>query len=183
MVYIVSENKIEIKHLEHLNDNVLKDLCAPIGVRIEIRNKILEYLQEKDVAEVFSIGTYFWSNVLSWVYYGLQADTITIEQSSTSVSNIERTNYVDEVSQIEQNQSLRSEAEEEKENLDSIRAELEQFLRPPLPDFDLRTLMQTSPLGNSVLNYYKANNTLDDTRRNRLVDIIVKHIFNYIVKL
>lgn len=53
---------------------------------------------------------------------------------------------------------------------------------PVFPDFDLKTLLQTSPLGNSVLNFYQANQGLDHTRRSRLVDIIMKHIFNFIIK-
>lgn len=55
-------------------------------------------------------------------------------------------------------------------------------LRPPLPEFDLRTLLHTSPLGNSILNFYETNNCLDQKRRSRLVDIIIKHLFTYIVK-
>ncbi|KAK9680854.1 hypothetical protein QE152_g38780 [Popillia japonica] len=47
--------------------------------------------------------------------------------------------------------------------------------------FDLETLLNTTPLGNSVLNYYKTNGILDNTRRNRLVDTISKHIFTYII--
>ncbi|CAH0562948.1 unnamed protein product [Brassicogethes aeneus] len=46
------------------------------------------------------------------------------------------------------------------------------------PDFDLKTLLQTSPLG----KFYETNNSLDNLRRGRLVDIIIKHLFNYIVK-
>lgn len=50
------------------------------------------------------------------------------------------------------------------------------------PDFELHTLLQTSPMGHSILKYYQTNNCLDTTRRGRLVDIIVKHLYNYIIK-
>lgn len=50
------------------------------------------------------------------------------------------------------------------------------------PNFDLETLLQTSPLGLAVLNYYKTYSTLDEKNRNRLVDIIIKHVFQYIIK-
>ncbi|KAK4886435.1 hypothetical protein RN001_002706 [Aquatica leii] len=56
------------------------------------------------------------------------------------------------------------------------------ILQPSFPNFDLATLLSTSPFGLSVLNFYKENNNLDYTRRNRLTDIIIKHIFNHIVK-
>ncbi|KAK4875225.1 hypothetical protein RN001_011647 [Aquatica leii] len=59
---------------------------------------------------------------------------------------------------------------------------VEYILQPSFPNFDLATLLSTSPFGLSVLNFYKENNNLDHTRRNRLTDIIIKHIFNYIVK-
>ncbi|KAF5308020.1 hypothetical protein FQR65_LT18285 [Abscondita terminalis] len=55
------------------------------------------------------------------------------------------------------------------------------YLRPQLPDFDLNTLLQTSPLGKCVLNYYKANQSLDNSNRSRLVDIITKHLYTYII--
>lgn len=53
--------------------------------------------------------------------------------------------------------------------------------RPRLPDFDLNTLLQTSPLGNTIINYYKTNSYLDNSHRTRLVDIICKHIYTFIV--
>lgn len=56
------------------------------------------------------------------------------------------------------------------------------YIRPQYEDFDLKTLLITSPLGKSVLTYYESYKKLDNTRRNRLCSIIVKHLFNYIVK-
>ncbi|KAF5278704.1 hypothetical protein FQR65_LT15592 [Abscondita terminalis] len=53
------------------------------------------------------------------------------------------------------------------------------YLRPQLPEFDLNTLLQTSPLGKCVLNYYKANQSLDNSNRSRLVNIITKHLYTY----
>ncbi|CAH0562887.1 unnamed protein product [Brassicogethes aeneus] len=49
-------------------------------------------------------------------------------------------------------------------------------------DFDLKTLLSTSPLGNSILKYYETNGQLDNTRRNRLVDIMIKHLYNHILR-
>ncbi|CAG9763967.1 unnamed protein product [Ceutorhynchus assimilis] len=66
--------------------------------------------------------------------------------------------------------------------LEELEETLRNLIRPSLPEFDLKTLLQTSPLGNSVLQFYNANGSLDQKRRNRLVDIMIKHIFNHIVK-
>lgn len=56
------------------------------------------------------------------------------------------------------------------------------FLRPKFEDFDLKTLLMTSPLGKSVLAHYSTHFKLDNTKRNRLCAIIVKHLYNHIVK-
>ncbi|GBP43090.1 hypothetical protein EVAR_96352_1 [Eumeta japonica] len=53
--------------------------------------------------------------------------------------------------------------------------------KPALPDFDLKTLLRTSPCGNSVLNFYNSTGRLDNTRRNRLTDIIARHVFTHAV--
>lgn len=72
------------------------------------------------------------------------------------------------------------------ENIDSanivLNEDLFSFLRPKFEEFDLKTLLLTSPLGKSILNYYGTYKKLDNTRRNRLVSIIIKHLYNYIVK-
>ncbi|KAL4718864.1 hypothetical protein ACJJTC_011323 [Scirpophaga incertulas] len=48
-------------------------------------------------------------------------------------------------------------------------------------DFDLHTLLQTTPGGNSILKFYKTNGHLNTTKRNQLTDIIIKHIYTNIV--
>lgn len=52
----------------------------------------------------------------------------------------------------------------------------------PFPEFDLKILLATTPSGIAVLNFYKENNKLDEKNRNRLVDVIIRHIFDYITK-
>jgi hypothetical protein len=53
--------------------------------------------------------------------------------------------------------------------------------RPPFPEFDLRTLLSTSPQGNSILSYYQKNKQLTGKHRNTLTDIISRRIFTRIV--
>lgn len=50
------------------------------------------------------------------------------------------------------------------------------------PDFNLESLLLTSPMGFTVKSYYNKYGVLDNTRRRRLVDIIVKHIYSYIIQ-
>lgn len=69
------------------------------------------------------------------------------------------------------------------ENLQSSFIGFENMIvTPSMPDFDLRTLLSTSAKGLSVLNYYQTNKTLTETHRNRLVDLIITHLFTYIIK-
>lgn len=50
---------------------------------------------------------------------------------------------------------------------DTIENTFLNLIRPHY-QFDLKTLLETYPLGNSVLNYYVANGALDQKRRDRL---------------
>ncbi|KAL4713684.1 hypothetical protein ACJJTC_004215 [Scirpophaga incertulas] len=49
------------------------------------------------------------------------------------------------------------------------------------PDFDLKTLLQTSVGGNSILKFYETNSFLNNNKRNQLTDIVIKHIYTHIV--
>lgn len=60
--------------------------------------------------------------------------------------------------------------------------DMSEMFKSQFNEFDLNTLLQTSPLGASILKYYEINGTLDNTRKNRLVDIIIKHLYTYIIK-
>lgn len=51
-----------------------------------------------------------------------------------------------------------------------------------LPDFDLKTLLEVSPLGLLIMKYYEQNKSLDNSKRTLLVDIVCKKIYNYVVK-
>lgn len=53
--------------------------------------------------------------------------------------------------------------------------------QPNFPDFDLKTLLSVSPNGDNILKYYKDNDCLNSTLRNKLVDIIGRHLYKYIM--
>ncbi|CAH0559341.1 unnamed protein product [Brassicogethes aeneus] len=60
---------------------------------------------------------------------------------------------------------------------------LENFLKPiEFPDFDLKNLLEVTPLGNTILQYYKKNNLLDNSKKTLLVDIIMKRLFDFYLK-
>jgi len=49
-------------------------------------------------------------------------------------------------------------------------------------DFDLKNLLTVSPYGNSILKYYAKNNSLSYSLRTKLVNIIGRHLYTYILK-
>lgn len=44
MEIFVLENDVTVDQLKEINDNILKELCPKIGLRIELKKKIDEYL-------------------------------------------------------------------------------------------------------------------------------------------
>lgn len=59
---------------------------------------------------------------------------------------------------------------------------IESSMGSDFPNFDLQTLLTISPYGDLILNYYKSHSILTDYLRNKLMDIIVKHVYVYIMK-
>ncbi|CAH0555132.1 unnamed protein product [Brassicogethes aeneus] len=53
---------------------------------------------------------------------------------------------------------------------------------PNMPDFDLTEVLNKAPMGPAILLYYKKHNILNNTLRGHLVDIIMRHIFDFHVK-
>ncbi|CAG9765773.1 unnamed protein product [Ceutorhynchus assimilis] len=151
------------------DDAFLKELCPPIGTRIQLKNEILEFLAGRDsMADTETI--YSDSNGTT---DGVELERV-IEQdnlpgpSFTQKENLPGPSW--------QNADTSNDVSS---GLEELEETLRNLIRPSLPEFDLKTLLQTSPLGNSVLQFYNANGSLDQKRRNRLVDIMIKHIFNY----
>ncbi|KAJ8913335.1 hypothetical protein NQ315_013306 [Exocentrus adspersus] len=139
-----------------LSEEHLKELVPLVGQRIKLKEKMEEHM-EIIVSEV-SEGTPSVSSVQSEV------------QSNVSES-------ADEPFIIDENTPVEMIPEG-----DLLNMSFDLIVRPKFSDFDLYTLLQTSPLGNSVLNFYKSKQCLDNTRRSRLVDIVIKHLYTYIIK-
>lgn len=57
----------------------------------------------------------------------------------------------------------------------------DELLNPNFPEFELEELLIKSPEGNWVLNYYKKNRRLNNENQNRLTDVIIKHIYTYLL--
>lgn len=48
-----------------------------------------------------------------------------------------------------------------------------------MPDFNLIELLEQAPMGKAIISYYNNKNCLNDCFRNKLVDIIMRHLFPY----
>lgn len=51
-----------------------------------------------------------------------------------------------------------------------------------MPDFNLTELLEQAPMGRAIILYYNNKNSLNNTLRNKLVDIIMRHLFSYYCK-
>lgn len=48
-----------------------------------------------------------------------------------------------------------------------------------MPDLNLTDLLECAPMGKAIISYYNDKNCLHDSFRNKLVDIIMRHLFSY----
>ncbi|XP_074032341.1 uncharacterized protein isoform X2 [Leptinotarsa decemlineata] len=159
------DNKVTVEDLPFLTEEYLKELVPLIGQRIMIKKKIHDYIvsQKENIAENIINKSPKPHELIQIIneFSDIQT-TSTISHCSTEPSSLpaDSSFHVDEYFG---------------DNLDLI-------IRPKFSDFDLKTILQTSPMGNSVLKYYETKKQLDGTRRTRLVDIIMKHLYNHIIK-
>lgn len=53
---------------------------------------------------------------------------------------------------------------------------------PNFIDFNLKELLVKAPYGSSILKYYAENNSLNFSLRTKLVSIIARHLYIYMLK-
>jgi len=51
--------------------------------------------------------------------------------------------------------------------------------RIEMPDFNLTELLKLAPMGKAIISFYNNKNCLNDCLRNKLVDIIMRHLFSF----
>lgn len=97
------------------------------------------------------------------------ASTVTNSDDSTRNEQFELT---DTVTLVESNP------------VDYVSFDLNELLQTPCsyPDFDLKSLLLHSPMGNAILKYYDKNSLLDDAHRKRMVEIIIRHLYQHIIQ-
>jgi hypothetical protein len=52
-------------------------------------------------------------------------------------------------------------------------------IKTEMPDFNLTELLELAPMGKAIISFYNDNNCLNDSLRNKLVDIIMRHLFSF----
>ncbi|CAH1106691.1 unnamed protein product [Psylliodes chrysocephalus] len=159
----------------------LTDSCCSSPAR-SIRSHNIEDLTDSDGEgdQLFTEvpGTPEQTVICGWLKFrdNKKANTLSVSSNNCSSSG---GGAHDTITEENQGQSLPGSSGINNTNIpklpildDNIENTFLNLIRPPLPEFDLKTLLETSPLGNSILNYYLANGALDQKRRRRLVDII-----------
>jgi len=48
-----------------------------------------------------------------------------------------------------------------------------------MPDFSLTKLLELAPMEKVIISFYNVKNCLNDCLRNKLVDIIMRHVFPF----
>lgn len=61
----------------------------------------------------------------------------------------------------------------------SCRSSEEFFKNIEMPDFNLTELLELAPMGKAIISFYNNKNCLNDCLRNKLVDIIMRHVFSF----
>lgn len=51
--------------------------------------------------------------------------------------------------------------------------------RMEMPEFDLTEVLEKAPMGKIIISYYESKYCLNDYFRNKLVDIIMTHVFSF----
>lgn len=145
---------MDLAKLLKLNNDLLRDIVPAVGPRMTILQKIEEYKTDKDCGSSRAGSNYTPSETSS-----IDSNHITNDQSWTVIP-------------ISDNELIASLGDRATSNVpfDSF------------PDFDLTMLLQTTPMGSSILKYYETYNTLNKNKRSLLVDIVIKHLFNYLIK-
>ncbi|CAH0550212.1 unnamed protein product [Brassicogethes aeneus] len=162
-------NQIEKDQLIDMTNDILKELVPSMGPRLKILAKIKEMKEQLSVANASLVTCdnteKEWISSNNSEQLSLISDSICSNNTTTSGSA--------ELISISESTPI----------LFCDNNNILTYLRPnQYEDFCLKTLLTTTALGKSVLMYYNTYKKLDNTHRNRLCSIIVKHLYNYITK-
>ncbi|CAH0547165.1 unnamed protein product [Brassicogethes aeneus] len=160
IITVFKENEIDEQQLPYLTTDLLKELIPHVGPRLIAQQKILELKLSQDENQTINKVEHRVSS-MSTVSDNTENSFVSLENVPIVIANTD--------------DSALCGSGFDYGNILSL-------IQPKFDDFDLKTLLATTALGKSILSYYAANQNLDNTRRNRLVSIIVKHLYNYIVK-
>ncbi|XP_077280586.1 uncharacterized protein LOC143907596 isoform X3 [Temnothorax americanus] len=196
LIAIFKENDITLENITDITNDHLKELKVSIGHRIIFKNKIQLYKENKEAGEKIAEKKIAEKKIAE---EKITEEKI-VEEKDLQVINkdvLQNILNMDVIFQdVHQSDNTKSsdtenpkattsnETNEDNENLiliDTINVlsnvECSHFL-----NFDLKNLLISSPYGNSILKYYQKNNLLTFSLRAKLVNIIVRHLYTYIIK-
>uniref|UniRef100_A0A1Y1LUZ3 SAM domain-containing protein n=1 Tax=Photinus pyralis TaxID=7054 RepID=A0A1Y1LUZ3_PHOPY len=161
LIETFKNNDIDLSNFFLLEESLIKELIPSIGIRA----KFLSLFKRAKELENSSI-------VVHEVVQAVDDETSNLIQANMEFeSNSENRERNEQYFIIPQQH--RPAAEIGLENM---------LKKIQLPEFDLKTLLCTSVFGSEILEYYNKNKFLDMKRRNKLTEIIIKHVFDYVAK-
>ncbi|XP_074033993.1 uncharacterized protein [Leptinotarsa decemlineata] len=172
LVGIFKENDVTLEIAKRLTDEEIKGIIASIGKRKIFKEAIHRINEESYITE--NITSDFEINSNCFLVDVTNSDNdntsslLVSHSPSTSGTSTKSIDYHEAI--VENHREVAF-------------CGLENAFKPILfPYFDLKTLLESCPLGLLVINYYEKHNCLDNSKRTLLVDIVCKKIYNYVVK-
>ncbi|KAL0098977.1 hypothetical protein PUN28_020917 [Cardiocondyla obscurior] len=160
-----------------LTEDHLNELKISIGQRIIFKNKIKHYIEEKKKEDILNMELIFEHDFAQSSFNQIITETV----ASTEVSSDNQTKLNSEMStdsEFESNERKKITASSSSATSETLVS----FDKPNFPDFDLKDILNKSPYRSIILKYYTEKKTLNPSLRNKLVDIIARHLYNYINK-
>ncbi|KAK4886725.1 hypothetical protein RN001_002996 [Aquatica leii] len=163
LIDVFKVNEINIDNMYELTPELIKELIPKIGLRMKFmsnfKNHGFQAVEQPQLESDAATDTQHTSNINNLDVLETRSDTSLGLTNSSSGANTIILPLDDSFTSVE-----------------------DYFVVSSFPDFDLKTLVSTSPIGLNILQFYAKNQTLDSKKRSQLTDLIIKHIFNYVSK-
>ncbi|XP_011863400.1 PREDICTED: uncharacterized protein LOC105559596, partial [Vollenhovia emeryi] len=159
LIPLFEEHKIEMQQIPKLlaEKDMMRELIPNIGDRLNFINKYEELLSQEENNDV----------CVSHVENDVLLTSIILEEkdliSSINTDTSDSSGII--IAQDEHQQICNSE--------NMLSKEIH------MPHLNLTELLEQAPMGKAIISYYNNHNCLNDCLRNRLVDIIMRHVFSY----
>lgn len=169
---------------------MLNELIPNIGDRLNFIEKYEEYVSQKknDVSSYVNILQYLLNYcvfIYTYIFYFNQDICILQVESNEMLPSV--------IPVVQDTDLISSKVMNTSDNnftvlipVDKSRqishSSQELFVGNEMPDFNLTQILEQAPMGRTIISYYASKQCLNDCLRNKLVDIIMTHLFSFHAK-